>query len=420
MKTWMTKQYWKPFCIGLILAACPALRGPAACAQGQVRAWGMGGALTAAARGLEAVQYNPANLALDHGSSLGLPAAAAMVGNNSLSLDRYNEINGSYLDTADKDQLMADIPADGFGLDAEVSVSAVGFRSGPFAFSVGARGQGRGNLDRDYFDLALYGNQPGQTVDFSNTWGGGYAVGMATVSWGAALAHTPGSTLAVGCNLHYLQGLYDIHIVRAGGSLDTSIAGVDGTAYVDALSAEGGSGLGFDLGLAWERSGWELALAVDNVLANVDWDQGLQEDSYAVSATTVTLLDGDLETAVADDHEVKPATPYRTRLPRSLRLGLARQAGRLLASVDLERREGITEGRPARNRAAAGAEYRLAAWLLPRAGIRLDEAVGAGGALGLGIGAGPWRIDMAVITTGGLMPGSAKGFGAAVGTRLDF
>ena len=49
-------------------------------AQGGVRAWGLGGALTAAARGLEAVQYNPANLALDRGTSLGLASAAVMVG----------------------------------------------------------------------------------------------------------------------------------------------------------------------------------------------------------------------------------------------------------------------------------------------------------------------------------------------------
>ncbi len=389
-------------------------------AQGEVRAWGMGGALTAAARGLEAVPYNPANLALDDGTSLGLASAAVMVGNNSLSLDRYNEINGSYLDTADKELLMSDIPDEGFGLDADVRVSAAGFRSGPFAFTIGARGQGRGNLDRDYFDLALYGNQVDQTVDFSNTWGGGYAVAMATISWGAALLRTPASTLAVGCNLHYLQGLYEIHIARAGGTLDTSLAGIDGQAYVDALSAEGGTGYGLDLGLAWQRDSWNLALAVDNVQAKVDWDKGLQEDSYSVTATAVTLLDGDLDTAVMDRHDTGVAAPYRTHLPRCYRLGIAHRTGPLLTSGDLTYEEGITTGQPARRTAAAGAEYRLVSWLMPRVGLRLDEFAGTGGSVGLGLGAGPWRIDAAAMTTGGLMPGSAKGFGVAVGTHVRF
>ncbi len=413
---------WAPtvFLIPLVALTLGTISATTVRAQGGVRAWGLGGALTAAARGLEAVQYNPANLALDRGTSLGLASAAVMVGNNSLSLDRYNEINGSYLDTADKDLLMADIPAEGFRLDADVRVSAAGFRSGPFAFTLGARGQGRGNLDRDYFDLALYGNQVDQKVDFSNTWGGGYAVGMATISWGTALLRKPGSTLAVGCNLHYLQGLYEIHIAHAGGTLDTSLADIDGQAYVDALSAEGGTGYGLDLGLAWQRGNWDLALAVDNVRAAVDWDKGLQEDSYSITATAVTLLDGELDTAVIDRHDTRVAAPYRTHLPRSYRLGIAHRTGSLLTSADLAYEEGVTADQPSRSRAAAGAEYRLVSWLTPRVGLRLDEFAGTGGSIGLGIGAGPWRIDAAAMTTGGLMPGSAKGFGAAVGTYVSF
>ena len=57
----------------------------AANAQGVVQAWGMGGASTAGSRGLEAVVYNPANLAFSDGTTVGLAAAAADIHNNASS-----------------------------------------------------------------------------------------------------------------------------------------------------------------------------------------------------------------------------------------------------------------------------------------------------------------------------------------------
>ncbi len=83
-------------------------------AQGSIRAWGMGGALTASSRGLDAVEFNPANLALTQGTNVGLAGVALDVNNNALSLDRYNEITGSYLNESDKEQLLDDIPDSGF------------------------------------------------------------------------------------------------------------------------------------------------------------------------------------------------------------------------------------------------------------------------------------------------------------------
>ena len=198
----------------LATALLAALVATPARAQSPVRAWGMGGAGGAVARGLEAVTYNPANLAFSNGSSVGLAGAAVAVQNNALSLDRYNEITGAHLDEAAKAQLMSDIPEDGFSLDADVRASALGFQFGSFALTAGAIGTGYGNLDKDYFDVVLYGNPVGQTVDFSNTWGEGSAMGAATASFGTKLFSLGGASLGAGVNVRYLHGLDEMHVAR--------------------------------------------------------------------------------------------------------------------------------------------------------------------------------------------------------------
>ena len=131
----------------LLVAITAALWAGPAAAQSPVRAWGMGGAGGAVAQGLEAVTFNPANLAFSEHSSVGMAGAAVSVQNNSLSLDRYNEITGTHLDGAAKTRLLADIPAGGFSLDADVRASALGFQFGNVALTAGAVGTGHGNLD---------------------------------------------------------------------------------------------------------------------------------------------------------------------------------------------------------------------------------------------------------------------------------
>jgi hypothetical protein len=92
------------------------------------RALGMGGAYTAAARGLEAPYWNPANLGLSDGGrySIGIFGAGVGLKNNSLTLGEYNKYNGSFLDDSDKEFIMNSVPGDGlrrFPRDTELPVS---------------------------------------------------------------------------------------------------------------------------------------------------------------------------------------------------------------------------------------------------------------------------------------------------------
>jgi len=396
------------------------LAGPAR-AQGVVRAWGMGGASTAASRGLEAVIYNPANLAFSEGTTVGLAAAAADIHNNALSLDRYNEITGQYLDSAAKAQLLSDIPDSGLKLDADVSASALGYQSGSFAISFSGFGVGQGNLDKDYFDLVLNGNQLGQTIDFSNTWGEGYAVGSAALSYGRVILEGVGTRLSVGLNARYLQGLYEMHVSEAYGTLSTSMTEINGEAYVATESSRGGQGYGLDLGVALQTSGgWTFGLAVDNVMGTINWDKNVERQEMHVTAADINLLSGDLNAAVTNADTTFATEGYSTTLPRQARLGASRQFGSFVLAADYVQGfvdRSLTSTKPLLN---GGVEWRLSSHFQPRLGLSSGGERGNSATAGVGLKVGPWRLDAAAVARSGMSVGGSKGVGLALGSMLQF
>lgn len=401
------------------LAVLALAAGPAR-AQSPVRAWGMGGTGGAAARGLEAVTYNPANLAFSDGSSVGLAGAAVAVQNNALSLDRYNEITGAHLDSAAKAQLLSDIPEDGLSLDADVRASALGFQLGSFALTAGAVGTGHGNLDKDYFDVVLYGNPVGQTVDFSNTWGEGSAMGAATVSYGARLLSLGGASLGAGVNVRYLHGIYEMHVASAGGTITTGMEEITADAHVTTMSAEGGRGYGLDVGLALSTpGGLSLGLTLENAQSSLDWDRNVEYREFRLDAADVNLLNSDLDASVSDADTTYAGDPYTTTLPRQARLGAAAKVGAFLVAADYVQGfedRGLTSTEP---RVAAGVEWQLG-FLQPRVGAATGGVQGDSASAGLGLKLGFWRLDAAAVTRGGMKVGDTKGLGVAVASTLVF
>lgn len=413
-------HHWLPATLTLAAAALATVLAGPAHGQSPVRAWGMGGAGGAVAQGLEAVTYNPANLAFSTGSTIGMAGAAVSVENNSLSLDRYNEITGAHLDSAAKAELMSDIPESGFSLNADVRASALGFQFGSFALTAGAVGTGHGNLDKDYFDLVLYGNQVGQTVDFSNTWGEGSAVGAATVSFGTRLADVGPATLAAGVNVRYLQGLYEMHVASAGGTLTTGMTEITADAHVSTMSAEGGRGYGVDVGLALHTpAGVSVGLTLENAQSRVEWDRNVEVREYRLTASDINLLNSNLDAAVDDADTVYTAAPYTTELPRAARLGAAAKVGSFLLAADWVQGftdRGLTSTDP---RILAGVEWQLG-FLQPRVGAATGGVPGNSASAGLGLHVGPWRLDAAAVTRGGFKVGDTKGLGVAVASSLVF
>jgi len=401
-------------CAAAILTIAPARD---ASAGGSVRAMGMGGAGTASARGLESVDWNPANLALVRpaGLEIGLFSAAVDMSNNAFTLDRYNTFTGARLSRADKDLLLSDIPAGGLVLEADVRASAMGISAGPWALTFQGMAGGSGTLDKDFFDLVLLGNEIDQAFDFGDTDGEAFAAAGATVSYARPLVTSRAMRLSAGVNVKYLQGIYDFSDVRAGGGITTAMIGIEGDAEASYRSATGGSGYAVDLGVALQAPrGWTFGLSLENGASRMTWDRDTERHLWSAAGDSLSATTDDFDDAVAS----YAIDSYSTDLPRKLRIGASNNFGRIAYAVDLAQSLAEKIGGASRTEINAGLEWNLKSWMQPRLGLGFGGAGGARSSVGLGLGIGPWRLDLAVGNRGRIWPDDTRGLAFALGSSL--
>ncbi len=383
---------------------------------------GMSGAYTGAARGLDAVDWNPANLALGaaEGYSLGIASVSLDLNNNAFSLARYHEINGAVLTEADKQELLNEIPDEGFMLDANVRASALGFCAGPLALTFQGIAGGTGTLDKDFFDLVLMGNEIGQSFSFEDTDGDGYAVGAATLSYARPVLTNRTYRLSAGVNARYLYGLYDFTVEEAGGGITADMDGVRGEAAASFITSQGGSGYAVDAGLALQLPrGWTVGLAVSNVASRLTWDENVERRVWSAKADSLTAMSDDLDAHITESDTTYAAAAYARTLPTVIRLGASNTFGSFLVGCDLSR--GLEKRAGASDKLALdlGVEWRLTTWLQPRAGLGFGGEVPRAAA-GLGLYLGIVRWDLAVANRGQFVPNDTKGLAFASGLALDF
>ena len=196
---------------------------------------------------------------------------------------------------------------------------------------------------------------------------------------------------------------------------------ISGEAYVSTLSSDSGQGYGLDLGLGLQMpGGWTLGLVVDNLYTKINWAGNVEANEFRVTAADINVFNSDIATSVADTDTTYVGDPYSTTLPRRVRLGGSKQFGSLSVAMDYTQgfeNRGTTSKTPQIN---AGVELWPTGHVQPRLGASNGGASGAGVSAGLGLRLGPWRIDLAAVSRGGLNPNKTKGVGFAAGSSLVF
>lgn len=391
------------------------------------RAVAMGGAYTALARNIEAPYWNPANLGLSDGKSFSINLFNIGVGvkNNSFSLSAYDKYNGKFLTDGDKQDILNSIPADGLSLDLLAEVSVLNFSVSNFAVTYKGYAASSINLDRDPFELLLYGNAVMREVSFSNSRSEGYGIGDASLSYGRAIQKWQGGEFAVGASFHYLRGLAYQKILESDGGIVTTDTGFVGSGSMLMRTALGGSGYATDLGLSVRfEENWYFSAAWQNAFSKLTWNNETEEMLFTFDMQPITI-EAMADSAESDSLVTSSDTTYSvdsfgSTLPSVFKLGLARKYHNMIWSVDWAQGFSDRPGLGVNPRISAGFEYKPIGFLPLRTGFGFGGDQGTVYSFGFGLHFGPFNFDLGLANSGSPLPSHTKGAKVALGMGLYF
>ena len=370
----------------------------------------MGGNYTALARGYAAVGFNPANLALPGapGFSLAVAPVRAGSGIGPIGFGEIADYEGKLLPRSVQVRWMDAVErAGGLTGSAGAEVTELALSMNRIGFQVSTVARGDVALGPDAVELILFGNagRTGSTKDFTlrgsrldgfaaTTFAAGYALPV-RIGWGPA-----GSFFAVGATVKYTIGHALVMGRDAGSSLTSDPVSVDVEFPVilpDFDGIDSGSGLGLDVGAAWQWKRWTAGAAVQNLVQSFSWNL----DDYAYRPGSAFFDENDS----GSDFDERPAREAPASLRREfeqrdfdprLSVGVAwRARPDLTVTGDLRHELGSGLRVEERTHLGAGAEFRPIPLLALRGGL----AAVSGGfqfAAGAGVALGPVRVSAAV------------------------
>lgn len=423
----------------LALLTAPAML-PAQLPRATARSTAMLHSYTAAARGYEALVWNPALLAMPGHPTFSVDIAQAAVDVHSNTFGPADVLHywNDTLDTAEKNKIVAETQAGGdsaleFG--TTVDAQTLGLTIGPFGIMATGAGDASAALSDDAVELGLFGNVtrrgPGEQYLATGTNAVGWACASLAIGFGLPLHLLPKGAFAAGATLKLTQ-MATAGIAEDGGSslqnapFFSSRASGEGLIFhPDSSSTNNGFGVGLDLGVAYDFvSGVRVGLTVENLFSTISWkEQNLVY--YRKDYITWQVGDQFLDSTVADiEGSYDPSDPNQLALhqslidqqtfPTRLRAGVLLSAGpfRLAGDGMVQLARGLVPGD--KQRLSAGAELPLKFFAL-RAGLSGNFSGGFSYGGGFGFKGGPVRFDLgASATPGGSRQGIQLAFGLSV------
>jgi hypothetical protein len=385
------------------------------------RSLGLGGAYTAVARDNEAPLWNPANLSFkdNRGFSLNLISLGAFVENNAFSLSDYNQYNGRFWEDADKNEILALIPASGLKLNAQAEATALGLSIGSLSLVTWASGVSDLSFPKDPFELLLMGNQTNDTISLEGTSGEAYAYGVLSLSCGKSLYRKGEKEFGIGVNLKYLQGIIYQKVIKASGEVRVNEYQVQGESDLILHSASGGKGYGLDFGIAAKLSKkWSLSLFLSNPISRIKWKRETEEKGYEFQIDTLNLSNSDDDSVVLSEDYEKDIDPFITHLPFVAKAGVACKTEKILLAFDWE--QGFENGPGVTKipELSLGTELKIISFLPLRSGISFGGKEGFSLSGGFGLNFGVIFLDVGIANKKALIPDYSKGIGISLGCGL--
>ncbi len=369
---------------------------------------------TALARGFTTIALNPAGLAMpgNPGFSLTLIPVEAKAGLSAMTLSEVATYDNQKIPDAVKRQwLQSVVEDDGFELRGGLSATGFALTVGPVGFQVSNVGSARVNLSPDAFELLMFGNAglTGTPRDMSleGTSGTSWDATTAAVALGIPLPDIQGGNFAVGATLKYTVGHIGATVTDAGSVVRADPFGVD-LAFssltprsfdFDSLK-NNGTGVGMDIGFAWEGSTWVFSAALQNVFHTFEWDV----TAFDLGVGDIVLDGQSFEANFSEVPAAGATSPLLSeflaqRFEPAINMGIAyRQSEKLALTADYRHETGEALVVGERSKIGLGVEWLVIPFLPVRAGVSSVSGGGIQLGVGLGLKLGPVNFSGAYLT----------------------
>jgi len=367
-----------------------------------VAGFGMGNNYIAAARGYEAVMWNPALLGLpgNKGFTIGGLMPSVFSGLDPVDFSDFAKVGGELITDQTKQEWLAQVRTNGRQRgDVDGGVTILGMSMGPVGLQLGVSGNAVSELNGDAFEAIFFGNagatgQP-RNLNFGGSKLDGGGFGTAAVSFGlpipVKLTNMPNEAFSIGVTGKYVHALGYAN-ARDAGSATTPNNVTIRFPLVYSDDFDSGNGIGVDVGAAWQAGDVTISGSVKNALNTFEYDAS----GFKCRAGTASF---DGTTSTSNFNEVPCTGNFVQQAERandrsfkpSLAIGAAwRMMPSLLITADARSNTGneseaIVIGQ--RTGVGIGAEFSGLSFLPLRAGITaLDDGVQVAGGVGLRFG----------------------------------
>ena len=404
---------------------------------------------TVISRGVQALNYNPANVALPRGNVFELNLIGLNIGlfNNTFSLNDYNNffVTGGVenrWDNQKKKDFLDLFPQSGLTLQSNIVANAMGFAFNNFALAVQPVVVGRFNTfeDKSPLEIALFGDTYSRNYqrNFENLLHGSTFAGLkVSLAYGYPILQIQKflpdfSYLAVGIGINYYISMAVAEVEESNVSIqrtqfdDYEIDEFTLNAKARTAFSEGagpvGKGRGINFGLSTQfKKDWQFSLSFIDLFGSMKISSNAERhkisEYYRIKIYQDTDLDPETSDSSTDTSETIDA--FDVDVPTTMRFGAAYQFKKNLIFT-AEYVQGLDHafGNSTTPRIGAGVYYKPFWWLPVRGGFSLGGNSGFLLALGSGIDLKYLNFDFSFAMKNALWPTHSEGLFGALSLML--
>lgn len=395
-----------------------------------------------------ALGWNPAQLAnFERKVTLGLGSLNFFLGNNTLSLNFYNDLMGKNLSASDKQDLLDRIPDSGFGLDADIGgtspLLAIAYNN--FAFKNTATLLTTGRFSKELFEFII-DDLEFKSYDFSDSRGELATVSEYQFGYGHKTLlneYLPYEFPPVyaGISMSYILGVnyaklsrIDAQMINSpdGIVLDNYVkiktAGVQRDEETDDIEINSGSmfkGRGFrmDLGFVSEiNEDLTVGLGLKNMFGVIVWNKDCEEHVFSAYGDSLFIYmeDEEFDEVVTDTDTTYSINKITQNIPFEIHLGATYKWQNFDFYGDFVQGFATSVYTSAKPKFSLGAEYDILHWLPVRVGFGFGDERSSHFSLGSGFVFRKFELNWASRTYFSPLAAYAKGMSFSLGMLLKF